>query len=212
VLKPRILLADDHRMFVAGLQKLLESDFEVVGTVEDGRALLTAATKLAPDVIVTDVSMPLLNGIEAARQLATIVPQTKIVFLSQHADTLFAAEALRAGGAAYVLKREAPDQLVAAIRKALKGKQTPASPSRTRADSKLRTNSTHPGSLLPLTARQKEVLQLAADGKSLKEIASILNVSSKTVEFHKYRVMRILGARTNSDLTAIAIRNGLIAV
>jgi DNA-binding NarL/FixJ family response regulator len=212
VLKPRILLADDHRMFVAGLQKLLESDFEVVGTVEDGRALLTAATKLAPDVIVTDVSMPLLNGIEAARQLATIVPQTKIVFLSQHADTLFAAEALRAGGAAYVLKREAPDQLVAAIRKALKGKQTPASPSRTRADSKLRTNSTHPGSLLPLTARQKEVLQLAAEGKSLKEIASILNVSSKTVEFHKYRVMRILGARTNSDLTAIAIRNGLIAV
>jgi DNA-binding NarL/FixJ family response regulator len=212
VLKPRILLADDHRIFVAGLQKLLESDFEVVGTVEDGRALLTAATKLAPDVIVTDVSMPLLNGIEAAKQLAAIVPQTRIVFLSQHADTLFAAEALRAGGAAYVLKREAPDQLVAAIRKALRRKQTPASPSRTKTDSKLRTNSTHPDSPLPLTARQKEILQLAAEGRSLKEIAFILHVSSKTVEYHKYRVMRILGARTNSDLTTIAIRHGLIAV
>ena len=211
--RPRVLLADDHRIFLAGLQKLLSSEFDIVGTVEDGRALLAAAAKLAPDMIVVDVSMPLLNGIEAAKQLAKIVPQTKIVFLSQHADPLFAAEATRVGGAAYVLKRDAPDRLLRAMREALKTtKRAQVHSSRTGVQSKSRPQSVRKPADALLTARQKEIFQLAAEGKSLKEIASILNVSVKTVEFHKYRVMRILGARTNADLTAIAIRHGVIAV
>jgi DNA-binding NarL/FixJ family response regulator len=212
MLKPRILLADDHRIFLAGLQKLLSSDFDIVGTAEDGRALLAAAAKLVPDLIVVDVSMPMMNGIEAVKQLARVLPQTKMVFLSQHADPLFAAEAMRAGGAAYVLKRDAPDRLLGAIREALKPKLRRGNASGTHVRPGSRAKAMVEAADNPLTARQKEIFQLAAEGKSLKEIASILNVSVKTVEFHKYRLMRILGARTNSDLTAIAIRHGVITV
>jgi DNA-binding NarL/FixJ family response regulator len=199
VLKPRILLADDHLMVLAGLQKLLERDFDVVGTAEDGRALLKAAAVLRPDLIVADVSMPLLDGFGAARQLAAIVPETKIVFLSMHSDSLFAAEALDAGGAAYVLKRDTPEHLITAIRKALRRKRTPVSLSARRSDS-------------PITPRQKEVLQLTADGKSLKEIAYVMNISVKTVEFHKYRLMQHLDLHTNADLIKVAIRNRLAAL
>ena len=213
MLKARILLADDHRIFLAGLQRLLNSDFDVVGTVEDGRAVLAAAAKLAPDMIVLDVSMPMLNGIEAAKQLAKTVPQTKVVFLSQHADPLFAAQAIRAGAAAYVLKRDAPDRLLGAMREALRPTRRPHVDSpRAGVRSKSQAKFAEPRADTLLTARQKEIFQLAAEGKSLKEISSILNVSVKTVEFHKYRVMRILGARTNADLTAIAIRHGVIVV
>jgi DNA-binding NarL/FixJ family response regulator len=199
VLKPRILLADDHLMFLAGLQKLLERDFDVVGTAEDGRALLKAAAALRPDVIVADVSMPLLDGFGAARQIAAILPETKIVFLSMHSDSLFAAEALNAGGAAYVLKRDTPEHLIAAIHKVLSRKHTSVRLSAKRSDS-------------PITPRQKEVLQLTADGKSLKEIAFIMNISAKTVEFHKHRLMQNLDVHTNADLIKVAIRNRLITL
>ncbi|HZT32606.1 MAG TPA: response regulator transcription factor [Bryobacteraceae bacterium] len=205
--KPRVLLADDHRMFLAGLQKLLESDFDVVGAVQDGRELLDAAGVLQPDVVVTDVSMPSLNGIDAVRRLSATAPQTRVVFLSMHADAAFMREAMRAGGSAYVLKRDAPDQLVGAIHAALRGERVPLPP----GASLSAPLGPEEGPRHALTARQCEILQLVAEGRSLKEIAWVLHLSAKTVEFHKYRLMRRLGARSTAELTSLAIKHGLIA-
>lgn len=210
--RARVLLADDHRIFLAGLEKLLEPHFEVAGAVHDGLALLTAARKLQPDVVVADVSMPLLNGIEAVRQLAEIAPTAKVVFLSMHTDALFIREALRAGGSAYVLKRDAPDQLVAAIREVLKQRHNVSSLASNQVGRSARSRTGEKTEFLDsLTSRQRQILQLVAEGRTLKEIGAILHVSAKTVEFHKYRLMQQLGSRTNADLTAIAIRHGLIA-
>jgi len=209
--RPRLLLADDHTLVLEGFRKLLESEFELVGAVEDGRALVAAAQKLRPDVILLDISMPLLNGIEAARQLKKLVPDTKLVFLTMHADPAYVTEAFRVGASGYLLKRSAASELVSAIQEVLKGRSyvTPLA-----TKDMLETflgRALAPGKLpSELTPRQREVLQLVAEGHSTKEIAAILNLSVKTVEFHKARLMRQLSLRGTAELTKYAVQHGIV--
>ncbi len=211
--RPRVLLADDHKIIVEGLRSLLQSEFELVGTVEDGRAMVAAAEKLKPDVIVADISMPLLNGIEAAHQLRKANVQAKIIFLTMHPDVTYATRAFEAGASGYVLKHSAPSELITAIKEALSGR-TYVAP----AIAKEVLHFIAKGSrerrkdVIELTPRQREVLQLLAEGHSAKEIASILHISTRTVEFHKYRMMEDLGLHTNAELIQYAIKHGLATV
>jgi len=209
--RPRVLLADDHRILAEGLRGLLEPAFEIVGIVEDGRELLTAAEKLKPDVIVADISMPLLNGIEAVRQIKRTNEKIKVVFLTMHPDVAYAASALEAGALGYVLKHSAPSELVTAIQRALRGKVyvTPSLVDELVQFQKEGTSKQD--ELTRLTSRQREVLQLLAEGHSIKEIASILNISTRTVEYHKYRMMTDLGFENSSDLIRFALIHGLSA-
>ena len=209
--RPRLLLADDHTLVLEGFRKLLESDFDLVGTVEDGRALLAAAPRLRPDVILLDISMPLLNGIDAARQLRKTLPSAKIIFLTMHADPGYVTEAFRVGARGYLLKRSAASELVRAIHEVLNGRYyvTPLVTKGVLAPL-LRPERKRRAASSPLTSRQREVLQLVAEGRSIKEIASILHVSVKTVEFHKSRIARELGVRTTAELTRYALEHGLL--
>lgn len=211
--RARVLIADDHTILAEGLRGLLEPQFEVVGIAEDGRSLLAAAQELHPDVVVLDISMPLLNGIEAARQLRKHHPGVHIVFLTMHPDVALIKEAFRTGARAYVLKRAASSELVTAIREVLRGRAylTPLVTKDT-LDSLLAEAARPERSLAPLTARQREVLQLLAEGRSVKEIAAILNVATKTVEFHKYSIMDQLGLRTIAELTQYAIKHRIVSV
>jgi DNA-binding NarL/FixJ family response regulator len=209
--KPRILLADDHRMVSEGLRGLLEPNYQLVGMVEDGRALLEAADKLMPDVVVADVSMPLLNGIEAVRQLKKKNPQCVVVFLTMHLDVAYAASAFDAGASGYVLKHSAPSELLTAINSGLKG-QTYITP--ILAEELLNYQHSHPKGkqedrLSRLTSRQREVLQLLAEGLSVKEAAAILGISARTVEFHKYSMMETLRLKSSADLVRFAVEHGI---
>ena len=208
--RPRILLADDHRIVVEGLRGLLEPEFEIVGIVEDGRALLTAAEKLRPDVIVADISMPLLNGIDSVRQIKKTHAEIKVVFLTMHPDVTYAASAFEAGASGYVLKHSAASELVTAIQSALRGKTyvTPLLASELMQFYKQKPD--HRDELTRLTQRQREVLQMLAEGRSAKEIASVLQISSRTVEFHKYRMMEELGMKTVAELVKYAINKGIV--
>jgi DNA-binding NarL/FixJ family response regulator len=202
--KPRVLLADDHSILLEGLKKLLEAEVDLVGTATDGRALIDVARRLKPDVILLDISMPLLNGVEAARRLRKDVPGAKLIFVTMHADPTYVAEALRVGASGYVLKRSAVSELVQAIHQVFGGRSyiTPL----------VRLSSDFLGSRQPavdLTARQREVVQLLAEGRSPKEIGSLLRISVKTVEFHKYAAMQKLGLHTIAELTKFAVRNRL---
>lgn len=211
--RPRVLLGDDHAIILDGLRRILEPTFEVVGAAPDGRALVAAAQELRPDVIVADISMPLLNGIEAARQLRKLESRAKIVFLTMHPDVAYAAEAFRAGASGYVLKNSAASELVTAIEESLKGRTylTPLVAKDLIAS--LLESPAHPEKPLPpLTPRQREILQLVAEGRSAKDIAGILNISPRTVEFHKYRIMEVLGLRTTAELTQYAIKHGIVAL
>lgn len=210
--KSRILLADDHTLFVEALQKVLEPEFDLVGSVADGRALLDAAPRLDPDIILLDLSMPLLNGIDAAQQLRRLTPGAKLVFLSMHGDPTYVTEAFRAGASGYVLKRASAVELLLAIRTALRG-QTYVSPMLAKdvLEPLLQRKQTLESAQAQLTLRQREVLQLVAEGRSLKEIASILCVSVKTVEFHKTRIGKQLGLHTTADLTKYAVSHGLVS-
>jgi DNA-binding NarL/FixJ family response regulator len=201
--RPRLLLADDHALVLEGLQRLLEPEFELAGAVEDGRALLAAARRLQPDVILLDISMPLLNGIDAARQLRTIAPRAKIIFVTMHADAVYAAEAVRAGAAGYVVKRAAASELVNAIREVLRGR-TYITPLAAEGYPKPRPRG-------ELSARQREVLQLVAEGRTNKQVAALLHISVKTVEFHKSSLMKRVGIHSVAELTQLAIKHGLIA-
>jgi DNA-binding NarL/FixJ family response regulator len=212
--KIRVLLADDHRIFLEGLKKLLEGEFDIADAVEDGRALVQAAVALSPDVIVADVSMPSLNGLEAARQLSQMRCEAKLIFLTMHGDPLLLRQALIAGAAGYILKRDAPDVLVSAIRQVMRGKLCftqdllQGGAERSAETGGMSTESQR--SLGKLTARQREILQMVAEGRTAKEIASAIDVTVKTVEFHKSQLMQRLGVRRSAELTAIAIRHGLI--
>ncbi len=192
---------------------MLEPEFDLVGSVEDGQALLIEAQKLRPDVILLDISMPLLNGIDAASQLKTLMPSANLIFVTQHSDPDFVTEAFRAGAAGYLLKRAAASELLTAIREVLKGHHY-ISPlvARNTMDALLASSKTEGTSSTRLTPRQKEILQLVAEGKSRKEIANILNIAVKTVEFHKATLMRELDLHTSAGLTRYAIEHGLIAV
>ena len=208
--KPRLLIADDHQIFAEGLKRLLSPDFDIVGAVQNGRELVAAAEKLRPDVIVADISMPMLNGIEAVMQIKKVHPEIKIVFLTMHPDAAYAVSAFKAGASGYVLKHSAPDELVTAIREALKGSAyvTPLIAGKLLH---FYESGSHPGAdkALSLTSRQREVLQLLAEGHSAKEIASILNISIKTVEYHKYQAMEDLGIKTTAELIRYAVKQGI---
>jgi DNA-binding NarL/FixJ family response regulator len=203
--RTRVLLADDHTIFLDALAKLLEPEFEVVGTVTDGRALVLRAPDLRPDVVVLDIGMPLLNGLDAGQQIKALRPETKLIFLTQNQDANLAAEAFRQKASGYLLKNSAATELITAIREAMKGR-TYVSP--LIAEGMLSSLS-DPARGVELTSRQREVLQLLAEGKSMKEVASILNVSTRTVEFHKQRLMDVLDLKTNADLVRYAVKQGL---
>ncbi len=209
--RPSVLLADDHPILLEGLKTLLEQEFRIVEAVEDGRKVLKAAVELRPDLIVLDISMPNLNGIEAARILKKAIPGVKIIILTMHADPVFAAEALEAGALGYVLKRSTSNDLIRAMHRALRGHRFISHPIAAGTPSRRGEPDQGWPLLSELTPRQREVLQLVAEGHSLKEIASQLEVSVKTVEFHKYRLSKALGLRTTAELTAFAIRHGLVA-
>ncbi len=209
--RTRILLADDHTMMVAGLQVLLEPHYEVVGCVADGRALLKAAAKLKPDVVLLDVAMPLLNGLDAARELKKILPGIKLIFLTMNADSDLASEALRIGASAYLLKTSQPSELLQAIHNAVRG-MLYVTPQISRAIEQ--TFIRDPKALnrpRELSDRQREVLQMLAEGRSLKEIAFVLQISHRTVRFHKARIMAELDITTNSELVKYAINHGVIS-
>jgi DNA-binding NarL/FixJ family response regulator len=209
-MRKRILLADDHTLLLDGIRFILEPEFELVGAVEDGQSLLTAAKKLKPDVILLDISMPLLNGIDAAHQLRKLVPSASMIFVTMHADTDFVTEAFRAGASGYVLKRAAATELRTAIHEVLKGNRY-ISPQITREGLELLVRcQTRPAASNRLTPRRREVLQLVAEGKNRKEIGSILGISVKTVEFHKANLARELNLRSTADFTRYAIEHGLI--
>lgn len=210
--RPRVLLADDHRMFAEGLRTLLGEEFELVDIVADGVAMLEAAQRLRPDVIVADITMPRLNGIDALTQLRAVLPDVRVVFLTMHLDATYARRALAAGALGFVLKHSAVQELLLALRSALAGHvfvtpllgadvlaRGPGQPAR-------RTDP-----LGALTPRQREVLQLLADGKSVKQVASTLSISTRTVEFHKYTMMETVGAKGMADLVRIAVRHGLVS-
>ena len=209
--RPRVLLADDHLMVAEALKSLLTPEFDLVGVVEDGRALIEAAGTLRPDVIVADVTMPHLNGIDALIRLRQLGDQTPVVFLTMHRDVSFARRALDAGASGFVLKHSASAELVTAIRAALQGK-TYLTPQL--AGEVLEAMKEGPEQaddpIASLTPRQREVLQLLAEGRSAKEIASDLEISARTVEFHKYQMMETLDLHTNAELIHFAIKHGLV--
>jgi DNA-binding NarL/FixJ family response regulator len=203
--RARILLADDHALVAAGLCKLLEEEFDLVGAVEDGRALIALAKREQPDVILLDISMPLLNGVEAARQLQVAVPKAKLIFVTVHSDAPYVVEAFRAGASGYVLKRSAASELAAAIHEVLNGNLyvTPLI-AKSALDGILKVAEKQ-GPLL--STRQREVLQLVAEGHSAKEIAEILGISPKTVEFHKGWIMKKLDLHSTAELTRYALEH-----
>ena len=213
VLRPRVLLADDHRLVAEGLKSLLTADFELVGVVEDGRALIEAARKLRPDVIVADITMPHLNGIDALAQLKQDDEGVRVVFLTMHPEVAYARRALEAGALGYVLKHSAPSELIAAIRAAMEGKTwlTPAL-----AGEVLQSMKREPGKAgdpaASFTPRQREILQLLAEGRSAKEIGAVLEISARTVEFHKYQMMERLDLHTSAELVHFAIKHGIVEI
>lgn len=209
--RPRILLADDHRIVAQGLKSLLAAEFELAGVVEDGMAMIDAAKSLKLDVIVADVSMPLLGGIDALDALRKEGITVPVVFLTMHRQAGYAQRALRAGAAGYVLKHAAPEELVLAIQAALDG-GTFVSPALARAVFESKEDGATEASerVALLTPHQREILRMHADGLSAKEIAKKLEISSRTVESQKYQLMESLGARTSAELIRLAIRHGLI--
>ncbi|MDY0390326.1 response regulator [Desulfobulbus oligotrophicus] len=209
--KPRLLLADDHRLVAEGLRGLLEPAYQLVGIVEDGRALLEAADRLVPDVVVADISMPLLNGIEAVRQLKKKNPELAVVFLTMHLDVAYAASAFEAGASGYVLKHSASSELLTAIDNALKGRTyiTPMLAGELLNYQRNRPQGEQPDGLARLTARQREVLQLIAEGLSVKEAAAVLGISARTVEFHKYSMMESLGLKNSAELMRFAVEHAI---
>jgi DNA-binding NarL/FixJ family response regulator len=214
----RVLLADDHVLVAEGIQKLLEPVFELVGIVADGRSLVAAASKLQPDIAVVDISLPLLNGLDASRRIKKTNPDIKIIILTMHSEPNFVTEAFRVGVSGYVLKQAVGSELFQAIREVLKGRAF-VSPMVTQSLVNQAVNpasASSPGEnngfAQSLSTRQREVLQLVAEGKATKEIASILDVSIKTVEFHKTRIMKELRLRSAAELTKYAISAGLTSI
>ena len=207
---PKAILADDHKILVEAFRKLLEPHFEVVATVSDGRALLDVAPALKPDLILLDIGMPFLNGLEAARQLKNKLPAVKLIFLTMHEEPDLAIEAMRAGASGYLLKTSAASELLHAMQEALRGR-TYITPNISRGMEKSFIRDPR-GRQRPksLTPRQCEVLQLLAEGKSMKEIADLLHVTPRTVAFHKYRTMEELALESTAALIQFAIRNHIV--
>ncbi len=211
--KPRVLLADDHTFVLEGFKKLLEEQCELVGSAEDGRALLEVAIELQPDLVILDISMPRLNGIEAAKKLTKLLPGVKLIFVTMHTDTAYVNEAFKAGASGYLLKCSAATELIQAVQAVMSDHfyVTPL------IAKDLVTSFLKPGQAsLPtiddLTPRQREILQLVAEGFSAKEIAQQLQVSHRTIEFHKAKVMEQLQLHTTAELVKYAVAHGLVTV
>lgn len=206
------MIADDHTLVAEACKKLLEEQYEVVGTVSDGRSLVRAAVELRPHLIIVDVAMPLLNGLDAGQQIKELLPGIKLVFVTMNHDADLAAEAFRRGASGYLLKTCAASELAIAVREVLRGKSY-LSPliARDTVDFLLRQDKKLVEDANKLTERQREVLQLLAEGKCMKEVAGVLNVTPRTVAFHKYRIMEVLNAKSNAELVQYAIRHHLIA-
>jgi DNA-binding NarL/FixJ family response regulator len=211
-MRPRLLIADDHTLLLDGLRMMLEPEFDLAGVFEDGQALLTAAARLKPDLILLDIAMPVLNGIDAARQLRKVVPSARLIFLTMHSDPDYVTEAFRTGASGYLLKRSAASELMTAIREVLSGRIYVSPMLGNDRQELLRAASEPIGGLFStrLTPRQREVLQLVAEGRSRKEIAATLSISVKTVEFHKAALSRGFHLRTTADFTKYAIEHGII--
>ncbi|HEY6615420.1 MAG TPA: response regulator transcription factor [Vicinamibacterales bacterium] len=209
-MKPRVLLADDHRLLVEAFAKLLESECEIVGHVGDGLALLEAAPKLKPDVVVLDVAMPLLNGLDAGRKLKERMPDVRLIFVTMNEDPDLAVQAFRIGASGYLLKRSAGSELLLAIREVMERRHY-VTPFVTKDLVGSFINSLdQAGTRRSLTPRQREVLQLLAEGRSMKEAATILNVSVRTIAFHKYRMMEQLDIKTTAELVQFAVKEHLV--
>ena len=209
-MKPRVLLADDHRLLVEAFAKLLESECEIVGQVGDGLALLEAAPKLKPDVVVLDVAMPLLNGLDAGRKLKERMPDVRLIFVTMNEDPDLAVQAFRIGASGYLLKRSAGSELLLAIREVMERRHY-VTPFVTKDLVGSFINSLEQaGTRRSLTPRQREVLQLLAEGRSMKEAATILNVSVRTIAFHKYRMMEQLDIKTTAELVQFAVKEHLV--
>ena len=211
-MKPRLLLADDHALVTAGITKLLDEQFDVIGTVNNGRELLDAVDSKKPDLVLLDISMPLLNGIEAARQIQKTAPNTKIVVLTQQSGKDYVYAAFLAGAKGYVLKQSAASELIKALQEVRAGHYYITPSLIPREATGILQNNVNPQDWFAsqLTPRQREVLQLVGEGKSGKEIADTLHISVKTVEFHKARLMDQLGLHTTAELTRYALEHGII--
>ena len=207
--KKRILLADDHQFITDSLISILGQAYEIAGVVDNGKALVKEAIKLSPDVLIVDISMPELNGLDAVRQLKKEGVTAKVIFLTMHPDVIYATNALAAGALGYVLKHSAQSELMQAVETVLLGK-TFVTEKLSKELESMPHSRRNP--IRKLTPRQREVLQLLAEGKSAKEIAQTLFISPRTVEFHKYRIMKELGASTTADLIQVSIRHGLITI
>ena len=210
--RSRILIADDHTLVAELCKTLLETEFEVVGIATDGRHLIQAAAGLRPDVIVVDVAMPILNGLDAAERVKQILPSVKVIFLTMNPDSEVAAEAFRRGASGYLLKTSAATEMVTSVRDVLRGK-TYLSPriSKDTVDALRWQHKKLVEEAEKLTQRQREVLQLLAEGKAMKEVGQVLNMTARTVAFHKYRIMEVLGAKSSADLVKYAVRNHMTA-
>ena len=207
--KPRVLIADDHALLLGAFEALLSSECEIVGTAPDGRQLVSEAARLKPDVIVLDVAMPHLNGLEAARQIKHSLKTVKLVFVTMNEDADLAAEAFRAGASAYLLKRSAASELLTAIREVMQGRSY-VTPFVTDGLVETLLNPEKPGPSTDLTPRQREILQLLAEGRSMKEAGAVLNLTRRTIAFHKYRMMQQLRVKTTAELIQYAIRNHIV--
>ena len=210
--RSRILIADDHNLVAELCKRLLKTEFDVVGVISNGRALVCAAGELRPDVVVLDIAMPILNGLDAGRQLKQLLPAVKLVYLTMNPDVEVAAEAFRRGASGYLLKTCAAADIVLAVRDVLRGKSYISKAlSRDTLDFMRRQvkGLVNEGELL--TQRQREVLQLLAEGKVMKEVGDILHMTARTVAYHKYRMMAVLGAKNNAELVKYAVRNHMVA-
>ncbi len=208
----RVLIADDHGLVAELCKRLLETDFNVVGVVGDGRALIHAAADLKPDVIVLDIAMPILNGLDAGRQVRKILPLVKLVYLTMNPDASVAAEAFNRGASGYLLKTCAAAEIVLAVHTVLRGKTYHSRTiSRDTIDCLRWENKEFPNDDERLTDRQREVLQLLAEGRVMKDIGGILNMTTRTVAYHKYRIMEALAIDNNADLVRYAVRNHMVA-
>jgi DNA-binding NarL/FixJ family response regulator len=207
MIKIRILLADDHQFITEGLKGLLEPKYDVVGAISDGQTLVKEAARLKPDIIVLDISMPKLNGLDAAEQIMKSDKKVKIIFLTMHDDVHLATKAMEMGASGFILKHSASDELHTAIEKAMVGRTfvTEKIASKMEINRLLRKNPVH-----EITARKKEVLQLLAEGNTAKEVADILYISPRTVEFHKYQIMDELGVTTTAELIQYAIKHSIV--
>jgi len=210
--RPRVLLADDHQMLLDALKELLEPDYQVVGLLSDGRALLKAARKLLPDIIVLDIAMPQLNGLDAGRRLKQSLPAVKLIFMTMHEDPYLVGEAFRAGASAFLHKQAAGLELNEAIERVLKGGSY-VTPSAAKGldniflrEPKKRENAPEP------SARQREVIQLLAEGRTMKEAAGLLSITPRTVAAHKYSATELLQLKTTADLVQYAIKQQIITV